>query len=129
MKRTSYIALVGLIALNILLLLSCLTGCDNARPSEGTDNDPGLCTYTVYCRGADNRDAIQGVIINFCTDTTCTPVTSSEQGEAVFTGAPAEYHVEIVKIPDGWELAQDEAEWYTGTQSETREILFAEVGQ
>ena len=85
---------------------------------------PDVCTYTVYCYGAENGEEIGGVVINFCTDTACTPVTSAEGGAAVFTGPPANYHVQIVKIPAGWKLAQEETEWETGPCGETYRIPF-----
>ena len=121
--------------LALLLLLGCLTGCGspqtgkNDAPPSGTDKDPGLRSYTVCCYDADNGEAVEGVVINFCTDTACTPVTSGEDGTAVFTGPPANYHVQIVRIPAGWKLAQEETEWYTESFGETCRIPFAEVGE
>ena len=67
------------------------------------------------------------MIVNFCTDTACTPVTTSEQGTAVFTGPPERYHVQIVSVPTGWKLAQEETEWYTEPFGETYRIPFEEV--
>ncbi len=110
-----------------LLLAACLLPA--AAGCAAKTDEPELCTYTVYCCGAENGEAVEGVIINFCTDVSCTPVTSAEQGAAVFTGPPASYHVQIVKIPEGWELAQDETEWETEACGEVRRILFREVGQ
>ncbi len=109
-----------------LLLAACLlpaaAGC-----GANTDESEAL-SYTVYCLDAETGEAVEGVIVNFCTDTSCTPVTSTEQGAAVFTGPPASCHVQIVRIPEGWELAQDETEWETEASGEVRRILFREVG-
>lgn len=93
----------------------------------GEDYDPGVCTYTVYCYGAEHYEDVEGVVINFCTDTTCTPVTSDESGAAVFTGPPARYHAQIVKIPEGWELVGGDAEWTTEPYGETWWIGFKET--
>ena len=94
----------------------------------GEDCDPNTVSYTVRCRGAENGEAIAGVILNFCTDTACTPVTTSEEGGAVFVGPPARYHVQIVRVPDGWQPA-GEAEWTTEPYGETFWIPFTEVGE
>lgn len=93
---------------------------------SGESYDPRRCTYTVYCYGVDDGADVTGVVVNFCTDTTCTPVTSAEFGAAVFTGAPEEYHVQIVKIPEGWRLV-DEGEWTTRLYDETFWIGFEEI--
>jgi peroxiredoxin len=85
---------------------------------SGTNRDSGTCVYKVYCYGAENYEDVTGVVVNFCTDTACYPVTTAEMGCAVFTGAPAKYHVQIVKIPDGWQL-ESEAEWYTEPYGQT----------
>ena len=69
--------------LRALLLLSvCLAGCGGAGNSAEKD---ALCTYTVSCRGEDGA-GVAGVMINFCTDSACTPVTS---GETALPSSPA----------------------------------------
>ena len=94
----------------------------------GAGTDTGLCTYTVYCYGAVNGEVVTGAVINFCTDTACTPVTSDEKGAAVCTGPPAQYHVQVVKAPEGWTLAGD-AEWITEPYGQTFWIPFTEAGE
>ena len=97
----------------------------------GADYDPGICTYTVHCYADEESEeliGIEGVVLNFCTDTACTPVTTTAQGTAVFTGPPAAYHVQIVKVPEGWELAQTETEWQTAPFGEVYWIPFAAAG-
>ena len=68
----------------------------------GEDYDPGVCTYTVYVYDVATQEMISGAVVNFCTDTTCTPVAAGEDGAAVFTGPPARYHVEIISVPEGF---------------------------
>lgn len=91
----------------------------------GEDYNPNVCTYTVNCYGAVNGEDLEGVVVNFCTDTTCVPVTSAQNGAAVFTGPPNRYHVQIVKVPEGWKLAQEETEWETEPFGETYWLPFA----
>lgn len=118
-----------ILPLALLLLLSCLTGCGEAgKSAEHTDaEEAALCTYTVICQGQEG-ESVEGVIINFCTDSMCSPVTSDEQGEAIFTGAAEAYHVQIVKVPEGWDLAGEE-EWTTEPNSQSFRITFREVGK
>ncbi len=100
----------------LLLVLCCLTGC-GAKESR----------YTVSCRGEDGAP-VAGVMVNFCTDTACSPVTSGEDGNVVFTGAPEEYHVQVVRVPAGWELLS-EAEWTTGAESQSFALTFREAAK
>ena len=123
------------IILALLLALGCLTGCGSARPGKNAAPDtenahasaPELSSYTVFCCSAKSGAGIEGVVLNFCTDTACTPITTSAQGEAVFTGPPASYHVQIVQIPAGWKLAQEEADWYTEPSGGRCRVPFEEV--
>ena len=94
----------------------------------GEDYDASVCTYTVIAYGELTGDEVEGVTVNFCTDTTCTPVTTSALGRAVFTGPPAQYHGQIVSVPEGWELAGD-AEFYTEAYGGTFWIPFRAVDQ
>ena len=110
------------------ILPGCMAGCGSVRSEEtlrpAEEPDPGTVTYTVSCYSEEDHEGIGGVIVNFCTDTSCVPVTSSESGEAIFTGPPAEYHVQIVKVPDGWAIAQGEGAWVTGPFGEIFPIPF-----
>lgn len=94
----------------------------------GENYNPKRCTYTVYCYDVDGGADVNGVVVNFCTDTACTPVTSADMGAAVFTGAPEQYHVQVVKVPEGWKLV-DEAEWTTHLYDEIFWIGFEASGE
>lgn len=113
--------------LALLLLLCCLTGCSGAGKSADQTDAEELCTYTVSCQG-QNGERVEGVMIIFCTDSMCTPVTSDTRGEAVFTGPAEAYHVQIVTVPEGWESAGEE-EWTTEPCSQSFRISFREVGK
>lgn len=92
----------------------------------GAGYDPALCTYTVTAYGITDTAALAGTVINFCTDTTCTPVVMGEDGVAIFTAPPAKYHVQIVSVPEGYQAA-DYTDWYTGPYGQTFLVPFAEA--
>ncbi len=95
---------------------------------SGESYDPALCTYAVGAYDVDTYAYVGGVVVNFCTDTACTPVVTTEDGPALFTGAPAEYHVQIVQAPDGW-TAVGETEFYTEAYGQTFWLPFREAGE
>ena len=94
----------------------------------GEDYDPSLCTYTVYVYNYTTGDYAEGIVINFCTDTACTPVTTDADGVASFTGMAAKYHVQIVNLPDGLQV-YGEGEWETEPYGQTFRAYLLEVGQ
>ncbi len=59
--------------------------------------------YTVLFTD-QNGDPVPGCIVNFCTDETCQPVTADEDGAAVFTGEPYPYHLQVIRVPEGYEF-------------------------
>ncbi len=83
----------------------------------GDDYDPDICTYTVLIYDVFDYECVEGAVLNFCTDELCVPVTSTKDG-AVFTGPPARYHVQVARLPEGWELL-DEGEFVTEPYSQT----------
>jgi hypothetical protein len=104
--------------LALALLLACLAGCGGEAAAEE-------CTYTV--RAVDSKgQGLAGVIVNFCTDTACVPVTTDETGSAVFTGPGSEYHVQVVKTPAGWQ-AEGDTEWLTEARDQSFLLRFAEA--
>lgn len=89
------------------------------------DYDPGVCRYTV-CAYDPNYEPVEGVMVNFCTDTACTPVTTDESGIAVFTGIPARYHVQVIQAPEGLQLQGNES-FDTEPYGQTFWLPFAEA--
>ena len=69
------------------------------EPAQGGKS--GMSSYTVTFTD-QNGDAVPGCIINFCTDETCVPVVADENGMASFEGAPYEYHLQVIKVPEGY---------------------------
>ena len=51
-----------------------------------------------------NGEPVPGCVINFCTDETCVPTFADEDGIAVFEGAPYAYHLQVIKVPEGYEF-------------------------
>ncbi len=91
----------------------------------GSSYDPNVCTYTVYAYDV-NDEMVPGVVINFCSDTSCTPVTTDADGAATFIGAPGRYHVQVVKAPEGRSLYYaGDADFYTEPYAQTFWIPFA----
>ena len=59
-----------------------------------------------------NGDPVPELIVNFCSDTACTPCESDENGIITYNGAPYAYHIQIIDCPEGY--SYDESfEMYT----------------
>ena len=112
----------------LVVTLGCFACCASKTSSESETEDPSKCTYTVCVTSLENGEGIEGVMINFCTDSACTPVTTDEEGTAVFTGDPYKYHVQIIKCPEGFEMPE-ESDWYTEEKTETYNIKLAAVNK
>ena len=137
--------------LALILALSCLAGCGadkreesaperrDAAPAEEKSEKadpapeapaeeaglPESCTYTVTA--ADPQGApVAGVMVNFCTDEACTTVVTDENGAAVFTGEPYAYHVQIIKLPKGFQM-DGEKEFITELHDQSFELLVTEA--
>ncbi len=93
----------------------------------GEDYDPNLCTHTVVAYD-QNYAAVAGVVVNFCTDTACTPVTTDESGTAVFTGPAARYHVEVIGVPEGMKVLSSR-EFETETYGQTFYLPLGEAAK
>lgn len=57
--------------------------------------------YTLYLIDQDG-EPVPGVIVSFCTDETCTLLESDAGGLVRFDGAPDEYHLQLLKAPEGY---------------------------
>ena len=82
----------------------------------GENYDPALCTYTVYAY--DDNKMLSDLTVSFCSDTSCVPVTTNDEGVAEFKAPPARYHLQLVEAPDGHEDTLD-SEIYTEPYSQT----------
>ena len=76
-----------------------------------------LWLYTVFV--ADQyMELVPNVDIQFCTDSLCTVVNTGEDGFAfVVAEEPAEYHIRIQTVPEGYSLYEEDSEAVTGGES------------
>ncbi|MBQ6645656.1 MAG: TlpA family protein disulfide reductase [Clostridia bacterium] len=67
--------------------------------------------------------SVPGCIVNFCTDSACTPVFADENGVAVYAldGKADTYHLQVIRIPGGYEF--DTSQEFT-VQAVGQEIVF-----
>ena len=81
-----------------------------------TDETAGntLQAYIMHVVDQDGSP-VEGVTVNFCTDISCVPKESDEDGLITFTGAPDVYHVQIIDVPDGYSWDED-YEMYTARE-------------
>ena len=49
-----------------------------------------------------NGAGVPGAYINICTDDTCLPAPADENGVIAFEGEPQVYHLQILKVPEGY---------------------------
>ncbi len=77
-------------------------------------NEEAAQAYILHVLDQDGSP-VEGVIVNFCTDTACVPKESDEDGLITFTGAPDAYHVTIVDAPEGYSWDED-YEMYTARE-------------
>ncbi len=76
----------------------------------------------------ENLSPVPGCMVSFCTDTACTTAVSNAQGTASFTGDPQVYHIQIIKLPEGYHLL-DESEQYTERTGGITPIMIAKDAQ
>ena len=64
-------------------------------------------SYILHAVDQYGRPVKGGVYVNFCTDTSCTMAEADENGTITFDGAPDRYHVQILKVPEGYGFDAD----------------------
>ena len=75
-----------------------------AQPGGGApEGESGLSEYTVTFVDQDGAP-VPGCIVNFCTDDACVPAVADENGVAVFAGEPYAYHLQVIRVPAGYEF-------------------------
>ena len=87
---------------------------------EATASDTGEATYIVTFVD-QNGDPVPGCYVNFCTDESCQPVQSDENGVASLTGEPYPYHLQVLKVPEGYTF--DVSQEYTANEAGENLIL------
>ena len=79
----------------LLLLLGC-----------GRSPQSGNVRYTAVFKD-ETGAPVEGCVVNFCTDEACVPVTSDAKGIAVFEGEAKIYHLDVIRVPQGYAPAED----------------------
>lgn len=82
---------------------------ESCGASDGGEN----IVYTISLVD-ENGMPIQGVMVNICTDTTCSPSFSDENGLITFSSAPYCCKLHLLKVPKGFTLDRD-AEYLMNT--------------
>ncbi len=83
---------------------------------EGSDAiAAGSALYTLVFVD-QNGEPVEGVIANICDDSACTPMTSDANGVIGFVYPSFAYHIQVIKVPDGY------------TYDTTQESYLAEAG-
>ena len=89
------------------------TAVEPGREEADTDGNPEDAPQAYEVMVVDqNGNPVKGVVVNFCTETACTPQETDETGLITFTGDPDVYHVQIIEAPDGYSW-DEEKEIYT----------------
>ena len=75
---------------------------ESTAVSEGAEAlEEGSALY--YLVFADqNGDPVEGVTANICDDSSCTPMQSDANGIVAFAYPSFAYHIQVIKIPDGY---------------------------
>ena len=60
-------------------------------------------TYIVLVRDASGDTPVQGVQVQFCSDTQCMAQKTDENGAAVFEAEPGTYTAHVLRVPEGYE--------------------------
>lgn len=106
----NYIASAELVGSHEYTLLNT----KNVETKEVSDKEDHP-TYTV--RVVDqNGDPVPEAAVIFCLDTGCVPVETDENGVAIYSGAPARYHIQVVDAPDEYDYP-DDTDTYIGPES------------
>lgn len=103
MKKTAII-------LSLCMLIAILAGCGSSKPSAVPAPTPApapLEAYVFTCADSNGK-GIEGVILQVCTDETCTLFTSDADGLVKCDGlAPMVYEVHVLKCPEGFTYDRD----------------------
>ncbi|MBQ6562388.1 MAG: hypothetical protein IJL88_00650 [Clostridia bacterium] len=71
---------------------------------------------------------VPGAFVNICTDTTCMPSLTDENGEILFDGEPMAYHLQVLKVPEGFSCDPAEESWTEAEYSEAVITVAREIG-
>lgn len=84
--------------------------------SDSYDGTPATA-FNVYVCDQYKR-SVPEAYVNFCTDTTCETKVSDENGFICFAGKPQNYHLQILKVPEGYSFDNSYEESFDGANGE-----------
>ena len=115
--------------LSVILSLFLLTACGKtAVTGDNADNtDSEINAYSFVCV-TDEKNPVQGVKLQICTDETCMMQESGEDGVIVFNGEPGKYNIHVYSFPKEYELVSDR-DFDTAEKYETYYIRFSVDGR
>lgn len=87
----------------------------------------GEVKYSVVVKD-QSGEPVPGALVSFCTDEACHPITADENGEAVYEAELGEYHVQVLSLPEGYELDAADAEFNIGAWSGTTTVTVTKQG-
>lgn len=75
---------------------------ESTAVSEGAEAlaEGNALYYLVFVDGSGNP--VEGVTANVCDDSSCTPMSSDANGIVAFSYPSFAYHIQVIKIPDGY---------------------------
>lgn len=72
---------------------------ENYLESGGSEE---TVSYTVSIVDQDGKP-VPGCVVGFCTEESCVPIISDDNGRSVFNGAPYAYHLQLLSVPEGYD--------------------------
>ena len=113
---TVFIDREGLIGYAQVGMFTSAEGFERVCAAYLGDGYTGLPAVYNVVVADQNGNPVPGVFVNICTDTTCMPVQSDEFGYITFAGEPQAYHLQTIKVPEGYSIG-DGAEATTEAES------------
>lgn len=83
---------------------------ERLESAGGEETEPRAVVVDQY------GDPVPGAYVTFCTDALCELCLSDENGALPFEGEPGEYHLSVVRVPEGYAFDAD-AEYALTPQS------------
>lgn len=82
---------------------------------EAPEDAETEAAYTIRVVDQDGH-GVPGAYVNVCTDETCEPRQTDDDGVITYVGAPQVYHLQLLTAPEGYALGE-QTELYTEAQS------------
>lgn len=89
----------------------------STQPQTNEDTTPSQPTAAAIYKVTVVDEAgnpFPGIVVQLCNDTGCNPCVTDENGTATYYMAEArdDYHANVTVLPEGYEYASGEAEYY-----------------